>query len=118
VAKWDHHTKEFKVLAVKRMKECPNITALARELQVSRPMLYQWKYEVEGEVPKKRPQPRASADSPGCIELKKQIVDLKVALADKTLEASFFKGALQRVEERRRKSGIIGDPASTATSRK
>jgi hypothetical protein len=39
-------------------------------------------------------------------------------LADKTLEASFFRGALQRVGDRRRRSGDNGDPASTTTSQK
>jgi transposase-like protein len=117
MAKWDRHTKEFKVRAVKRMQECSNVRALARELEVSRQVLYQWKYEVEGERPKKQPKP-AGSESPACIELKKQIIDLKVALADKTLEASFFRGALQRVEDLRRKTGSNGDPASTTTPRR
>jgi Transposase len=117
VAKWDRHTKEYKVRAVERMKGCRNIRALARELQVSRQLLYEWKYEVEGERPKKQPDSAASAESARCAELKKQVADLKIALADKTLEASFFKGALQRVEDRRRSSGSSGGPGSTTTSR-
>ena len=117
MAKWDRHTKEFKTQAVQRMKGCPNIEALARDLQVSRQILYKWKYEVEGEPTNKRTKRAASADSPGCIELRRQIVDLKLALADKTLEASFFKGALQRVEDRRRNSARNGGPRSTSTSR-
>jgi len=46
------------------------------------------------------------------------VVELKVALSDRALEADFFKGALQKVEDRRRRSGSSGDPASTATSQK
>ena len=57
-------------------------------------------------------------DTPAIASLKKEVIQLKVALADKTLEADFFKGALQRVEDRRRSSGSSGDPASTNTSRK
>ena len=57
-------------------------------------------------------------DSPAIAALKKEVVGLKVALADRALEADFFKGALQKVEDRRRRSGNSGDPASTATSQK
>ncbi len=113
MAKWDRHTKEFKARAVERMKGCPNVEGLARELQVSRQTLYEWKYGAEGALRKKRPKVPASADSPRCMELKKQVVDLKLALADKTLEASFFKGALQRVEARGRSRNDSGGAEST-----
>jgi hypothetical protein len=43
---------------------------------------------------------------------------LKQLLAEKTLEVDFFKGALQKVEARRQKSGINGEKASTTKSKK
>jgi len=49
--------------------------------------------------------------------LRKEINQLKRVLVDKTLELDFFKGALQKVEARRRKSGITGEKASTTKSR-
>jgi hypothetical protein len=49
-------------------------------------------------------------------ELRKEIRDLKQLLADKTLEVDFFKGALQKVEARRRSSGSSGAKASTTES--
>jgi hypothetical protein len=57
-------------------------------------------------------------DSPTIAALKKEVVELKVALADKALEVDFFRGALQRVEDRRRRSESNGDTASTTTSQK
>jgi transposase-like protein len=116
VARWDRHTKEFKARAVERMKGCANIKALATELQVSRQMLYQWKYEAEGKPAKKRPKPPPAPNSPAYGELKKENVDLKIALADKTLQADFFRGALQRVEDGRRKRENSGGSGSTTTS--
>jgi hypothetical protein len=95
-----------------------DLVALAAELEVSRTILYQWKYELEGEPAKKRSRRTPSPESPAYVELKKENVDLKIALADKTLEASFFRGALQRVEDRRRRSRNNGDPASRTTSQK
>jgi hypothetical protein len=50
--------------------------------------------------------------------LRKEINQLKRVLIDKTMELDFFKGALQKVEARRRKSGISGEKASTTKSRK
>lgn len=114
---WQRYTQEFKDQAVERLKGCTNIEALARELNVSRGILYQWKDKREGRPPaSKRPGP--VVDSPAIAALKKQVVELKVALADRVVEADFFKGALQRVEDRRRRSGSSGDPASTTTSQK
>ena len=76
-----------------------------------------WRDKQEGRPPaSKRPGP--VVDTPAIAALKKEVVQLKVALADKALEADFFKGALQRVEDRRRSSGSSGDPASTTTSQK
>lgn len=43
---------------------------------------------------------------------------LKRVLVDKTMELDFFKGALQKVEARRQKSGISGEKASTTKSKK
>ncbi len=57
-------------------------------------------------------------DTPAITALKKEVDQLKIALADKTLEAGFFKGALQSIEDRRRKTGSSGDAASTDTLRK
>ena len=50
--------------------------------------------------------------------LRKENSQLKRALADKTLELDFFKGALQKVEARRRSSEIAGEKASTTKSKK
>jgi len=113
--KWHRYTQEFKDQAVGRLKGCTNVEALARELKVSRGILYQWRDKAEGRPPK-RPGP--VVDTPAIAALKKEVVQLKVALADRALEADFFKGALQRVEDRRRRSGSSGDPASTTTSQK
>src|SRR3954451_11867345 len=115
--KWHRYTQEFKDQAVARLKGCTNVEALARELHVSRGILYQWRDKQEGSPPaSKRPGP--VVDSPAIAALKKQVVQLKVALADRGLETDFFKGALQRVEERHRGSGNSGDPASTTTLQK
>ena len=59
----------------------------------------------------------ATANSP-IRELRKEIRDLKRVLGEKTLEANFFKGALQKVEARRQKGSGSGGTASTTRSEK
>jgi transposase-like protein len=98
------YRRAFRELAVERMNGCDNILALARELGVHRTVLYQWRDQLG---------PREQvAES----RLERENQQLKQALADKTLEADFFKGALQKVEARRQRSGKAGETASTTES--
>ena len=99
-------------MAVERMKDCPSVSALARELGIDRSNLYEWQRQLE----------HASASSVRVTspirELRKHVRELQRVLAEKTLEVDFFRGALQKVEARRRQSGISGEKASTTKSKK
>jgi transposase len=108
--------------AVERMKHCKDIRKLAEELGVSRGALYLWKRRAEG-LPSYRTAARqgrpASADDPQAQrvrELEAQVAALEGELGRRSLEASFFKSALRRVEERRRQSEDPGGTASTTRS--
>ena len=99
-------------MAVGRMKDCPSVSALAKELSIDRSNLYEWQRQLEhtGES-------SARVTSP-VRELRKQVRELQRVLAEKTLEVDFFKGALQKVEARRQSSKVSGVTASTARSGK
>ena len=100
-------------MAVERLKSCDNIVALSEELGVHRRLLYQWRDRrdaVEGE----ESPPGNSRES----MLRKEISQLQRVLAEKTLELDFFKGALQKVEARRRNSESSGEKVSTTKSKK
>jgi transposase len=108
-----HHGTAFKRMVVERMKECDNIQGLSAELGVHRRLLYKWRDQfdpVEGaaEAPLNSREAR----------LRKEVNQLKRALADKTLEIDFFKGALQKVEARRQPQDVTGAQASTTKSGK
>ena len=107
------YSKAFRKLAVEWLKSCENIVALSQELGVHRRLLYKWRDQLEpveyGE------QPAANSRE---SELRKQINRLKRVVADNTLEADFFKGALQKVEARRQSSGRSGVMVSTTRSGK
>ncbi len=116
VASWRRHTEEFKRQAVERMKTCPNIRELARELGIQQKLLYTWKYQLEG-----RPEPRhanlgITAEERKEKKLQDEITKLKSALADKTLENDFFRSALLKIKEGRPQSTATGATASTTSS--
>ena len=101
----------FRKMAVERLKGCDNVLALAKELGVHQRLLYKWRDRLEpmddGEAPPENSKERA---------LRLQVAQLKRLVADKTLEADFFKGALQKVEARRQSNTPSGETASTTES--
>ena len=107
------HSEEFRRLCVERLKQSENIVALAKELGVHRRMLYRWRDQLEPVAKKTGAPPPA-----GEARLRKEVSQLKRALADKTLEVDFFKGALQKIEARRQQQDITGAQASTTKSGK
>ena len=115
--KWQRYTQEFKDQAVERLRGCTNVEALARELNVSRGILYRGRTNATADH--QRPSVRTRCGLAGdCGFKEKKWSSLKLALADRAIEADFFKGALQRVEDRHRNSGSTGVTASTTTSEK
>ena len=107
------YSNEFKQMCVERMKQCDNIGALAKELNIHRRVLYRWRDQLESITTEEGAPPQS-----GEATLRKEVSRLKQALADKTLELDFFKGALQKVEARRQQQDVTGAKASTTKSGK
>src|SRR5690349_5341685 len=96
-------------MCVARMKQCNNIGALAQELDIHRRMLYRWRDQLDPAAKSEEGSLQPSREA----RLRQEVNRLKRLLADKTLEVDFFKGALQKVEARRRQSGFAGEKAYT-----
>jgi len=101
----------FRKMALERLKTCRNVTELSAELGIHRTQLYKWRDQME--PVEDGPGPAANSRE---RELRKEIRELKRVLGEKVLEADFFKGALQKVEARRRSSSGSGEKASTTES--
>jgi transposase-like protein len=101
----------FRKMALERMKSCRNVSELAAELGIHRTQLYKWREQMEpvddGQGPPSNSRER---------ELRKEIRELKRVLGEKALEVDFFKGALQKIEARRRSNSGSGETASTTRS--
>jgi transposase-like protein len=105
--RWRKYSPEFRRDALEKMKTCANVTELARELGIRRKWLYEWKEASGGQ-----PTVPAEADSKG----ERKVKDLEALVARQSLELDFFKGALQRIEEQRRKHDETSGPGSTSKS--
>jgi transposase len=106
------YPKAFRQMAVERMRNCGNVSELAKELGADRTVLYHWKNQSD---------PGDESDRVGYSpvrELRKEVRDLKRVLAEKTLEVDFFRRALQKVEARRRSGNSSGETASSSRSAK
>lgn len=114
------YTEDFKRQALERMKVAPSIVELAKELGISRPLLYQWEAAAEGRGRSRgRRKPKStSAAEPGEREtaLSQEVEWLREALSRKVREADFFRGALQKVGVRRRNNAGSGAAESTTRS--
>ena len=108
------YSNEFRRMCVERMKQCDDVGALAKELDIHRRYLYRWRDQLEPAEKSEGPPPQNSRES----TLRKEVSQLKRVLAEKTLELDFFKGALQKVEARRQQSSDPGAKASTTKSEK
>jgi transposase-like protein len=108
------YSKQFRQMAVQRLKTCDNIVVLSEELGVQRALLYTWREQLDPVDPGEEGPPENSREA----TLRKQVSQLKRLLAEKTMEVDFFRGALQKVEARRQKGENTGEKASTKKSGK
>src|SRR5689334_10925978 len=100
-------------MCVERLKQSDNIVELAKELGIHRRMLYRWRDQLEPVANKEGSSPQSPE-----AKLRHEVNQLKRALAEKTLEVDFFKGALQKIEVRRQQQDVTGAKASTTKSGK
>ena len=117
-------TVEFKRAAVALMAPGVKISALARELGVSRQRLYEWREALRlGDDQLRRPgRPKrpvaAPAEAADLAGARKRIAELERRLGQQQLELDFFKQALRQVEALRRPSNGRGATASTPSSKR
>ena len=96
------------------MKSCQDVTGLALELGISRRQLYRFQSEALGRKPE--PKPEAWLKEKADERQRRRMADLEGLVARQALELDFFKGALLRIEENRRKQGPNSVKPSTSKS--
>ena len=96
--------------AVARVQAGENLAEVALELGVDRRGLARWQERLDPEMLRTdRRREKALAE---------EVEQLKKALAEKVVVVDFLRGALHKVDERRRQSESAGVAESTTKSRK
>jgi transposase-like protein len=104
--------EEFRSAAVQRVKNGEPVSDVARDVDVHPQLLRGWVNVADVAAYAKVPAALFSSE----VVLRRENQQLKQVLAEKTLEVDFFKGALQKVEARRRPNDGSGETASTPRS--
>jgi transposase len=114
--------REFKLMAVGRMEDAGNVTALAEELGVRRELLYDWreKHQAGGaEALRNSGRPRPAPGVPaGALGAERKIAELERKVGEQALLIDFFKGALRRIEVSRQATSAPGGTASSRRSKR
>jgi hypothetical protein len=109
--------EDFRKTALEHMQMCEDVSALAGELGVSRPQLSRWRNEALGRKPEPRPEARLKEKADE--RQRRRMAELERSVARQALELDFFKGALLRIEENRRKPGPnSGEPSTRNPARR
>ena len=126
-------SREFKLAAVQRMEAGENVSALSRELDVKRTILYRWRdaYRLGGvEALRLKGRPSkaesvamavargAAGKANDLAEARWQIEQLQKKVGQQQLELDFFKQALRHLEVSRRPSDGSGVTASSPASKR
>jgi transposase-like protein len=108
----------FRQAALERLKTCKDVSALARELQVSRGQMYRWRDEALGRIAVPSPRTASQMEEKREERQQRRIAELERLVARQALDLDFFKGALLRIEENRRKRTPTSGMPSTSKSDK
>jgi AraC-like DNA-binding protein len=108
------YDEDFRQTALERMKTCQDVSALAQELGVNRSQLYRFRNEALGRAP--IPRPASWLREKSEQRQRRRMAELERLVARQALELDFFKGALLRIEEHRRKRGQNSGKPSTSKS--
>jgi transposase-like protein len=105
-------TKEFKLVAVRRLEQGVSIAEVARALEVNPNVLHRWRREFRHGPGNAFPGNGRQRWSEG------RIAELERKIGQQTVEVDFLKGCLQRIEEQRMLQAWTGNPRSTGRSKK
>jgi transposase-like protein len=127
-------SRDFKLKVVERMEAGENVAALAREMDVQRPLLYRWRdafrsggkralrnrrgrpvFPAAAEVAASRDPSQEARD---LVEAQRRIAELERKIGQQQVDLDFFKEALRHLEASRRQNSMPGATAFSRASRR
>jgi transposase len=100
-------TREYKIMAVRRLRQEESVAVLARELEVNPSVLHRWQQEYRQEPKKAFPGSGRRGTEPD------RVAQLERKVGQQALEIDFLKGCLQSIEEQRQLQAREAKPPST-----
>ncbi len=100
-------TREFKITAVRRLRQGESVAVLARALEVNPSVLHRWQQEYRQEPKKAFPGSGRRGTEPD------RVAQLERKVGQQALEIDFLKGCLQSIEEQRQLQATEAEPPST-----
>jgi len=100
-------TREFKITAVRRLRQGESVSELARALEVNPSVLHRWQQEYRQEPKKAFPGSGRRGTEPD------RVAQLERKVGQQALEIDFLKGCLQSIEEQRQLQARESEPRST-----
>jgi transposase len=104
-------TREFKITAVRRLRQGESVAVLARALEVNPSVLHRWQQEFRQEPKKAFPGSGRRGTEPD------RVAQLERKIGQQALEIDFLKGCLQSIEEQRRLQAREPQPSFTSKSK-
>jgi transposase-like protein len=104
-------TREFKITAVRRLRQGESVAVLARALEVNPGLLHRWREEFRHEPGKAFPGSGRRGGEPD------RVAQLERKVGQQALEIDFLKGCLQSMEQQRQLQAVTGKPLSTGRSK-
>lgn len=104
-------TREFKITAVRRLRQGESVAELARALEVNPSVLHRWREEFRDGPGKAFPGSGRRRTEPD------RVAQLERKVGQQALEIDFLKGCLQSIEEQRQLQARESQPPSTGKSK-
>jgi transposase len=104
-------TREFKITAVRRLRQGESVALLARALEVNPSVLHRWREEFQHGPGKAFPGSGRRRTEPD------RVAQLERKIGQQALEIDFLKGCLQSIEEQRQLQARESQPPSTGKSK-
>jgi transposase-like protein len=105
-------TQEFKLAAVRRLKQGVSMAEVARGLEVNPNVLHRWRREFRQGPGNAFPGNGKQRWSEG------RVAELERKIGQQAVEIDFLKACLQRIKEARMLQALNGNPRSTGRSKK
>ena len=104
-------TREFKIRAVRGLRQGESVAVLSRALEVNPSVLHRWREEYRHEPGKAFPGSGRRGAEPD------RVAQLERKVGQQALEIDFLKGCLQSIEEQRQLQAAEPKPPSTGKSK-